>query len=398
MSFAESLPAFTYLSELYRQDAPDSVLLAEYPSSNNTDTALQNRGKYIIHDPFPPPPTQLIKYLGPHHLMCGWGDGLRVSSEIRPQDALLDHWREVLGENAVPHWTALNDDDRYTTIFPHESLAADRQEIDPATLYHLHSKQAIAEIGCPQAPVLDDIAYPCVLKLSHGYAGLGNFFIRDDADARRARDYIDTHWPGATYVINGVIGDIARDYCVQFYLHRNGRVTWLGFTNQVFDDAGKWSGGTFVTQEQDDAFPRLFPLARKTGDYLHEHGYYGVVGIDVLEDGAGERFLVDLNPRLNGSTPFLVLCRRFLKGGDTAGLYAPSRDFPGTLAQLAKRAANAQGGKAVILSACEDTTNGVTKCHLSAHAPTLADCRAVMDNVLSSISDGNRNDRRTDIP
>ena len=69
MSKVQRLPSLKFLSELYAQDAPDAVLLAEYPSSNSDETQFQNRSKYIIYDPFPPPTRALLKVLGPHHLM-----------------------------------------------------------------------------------------------------------------------------------------------------------------------------------------------------------------------------------------------------------------------------------------------------------------------------------------
>ena len=71
-----------FLSELYAQDVPSAVLLTEYPSSNSDDTLFQNKTDFIIHDPFPPPRPELLKRLGPHHLMCCWGDKVPVTSDV----------------------------------------------------------------------------------------------------------------------------------------------------------------------------------------------------------------------------------------------------------------------------------------------------------------------------
>ena len=91
------------LSELYAVDTSDSVLLTEYPSSNSNETRFQNDREFQIHDPFPPPRRELLKYLGPHHLMCGWGNLLPVTSEIAPQAMLLEHGQEAFGPTGIPH-------------------------------------------------------------------------------------------------------------------------------------------------------------------------------------------------------------------------------------------------------------------------------------------------------
>ena len=97
MPEVELRPELDFLSELYFEDAPESRLLAEYPSSNSDDTVFQNRSQFVIHDPFPPPRTELLKVLGPHHLMCGWGNHLPVTSQIKPPAVLLEHWSRLLG-------------------------------------------------------------------------------------------------------------------------------------------------------------------------------------------------------------------------------------------------------------------------------------------------------------
>ena len=215
------------LSELYAVDASDSVLLTEYPSSNSNETRFQNDREFQIHDPFPPPRRELLKYLGPHHLMCGWGNLLPVTSEIAPQAALLEHWRETFGPAGIPTWQSLEatcDTPPATacvTLFPHQSLAPEQQVIDPAIYYDLHSKQAIEKIDCPQAAVLAKATFPCIAKLTHGYAGLGNFFLNNAADETAMRADLKKHWPTASIVINSIIPDITGDYGIQFYLHRD---------------------------------------------------------------------------------------------------------------------------------------------------------------------------------
>ena len=290
MGFYSDLDAFRFVSELYYREAPETVLLPEYPSSNNPRASYRNDNCWIIHDPVPPPPLRLIQVLGPHHLMCAWGNKIPVTSTIQPPASLLEHWCRVLGQEAIPQWQPFDSSQTYTTIFPLESLPLHQQEIDPELLYPLHGKHAIAQIDCPQPEVLSEIVPPCVVKLSHGYAGLGNFFVQNDNDRQNALAYVRKHWPTAKLFITRIVDDVTGDFGVQFYLDRTGKLIWLGFTSQQFDPQRKWSGATFSLSEQDRLHGQLLAVAEPVARYLHKQGYFGVVGIDILKDKRGDRF------------------------------------------------------------------------------------------------------------
>lgn len=382
----QRLPDINFLSQLYAQDVPDSCLLAEYPSSNSAETCFQNRGKFEIHDPFPPPKPELLKVLGPHHLMFGWGNELPVASEQPPPEVLLAHWKNVLGAGAVPVWqkATTKTDARYVTLFPHAALRPQQQVIDPEVNYQLHSKTVIEKIDCPQARVLDQIEYPCIVKLSHGYAGLGNFIVRDEADESAMRKELETHWPDAEVVINSLIPDIVGDYGVQFYLRPDGSAIWLGLTEQRFNAQLRWCGGVYRSAQQKALFDVLSPVVTATAHHLSGQGYQGVVGIDILETKAGEYFLVDVNPRLTGITPFLIAARIFDRDyGLKAGIYQASVRFAGTLKaliDLAQRRWEEDQVRIVVLSAFETpgADSVVTTCHVSASGETLAACQSAL--------------------
>ncbi len=354
---------FDFLSQLYAIDAPDAWLLAEYPSSNSLETRFRNARKYIIHDPFPPPRRELLKVLGPHHLMCGWGNQIPVSSEVQPPTALVEHWGRVLGSNAEPTWNSYSETARYITLFPHESIPQGQQVVDPETNYAIHSKEVIEKINCPQADVLDEVKPPCVVKLSHGYAGLGNFFIDDDADEAVMRKQVSEQWPSAKLVVNSLIENIDGDFGVQFYLRRSGEIVWLGFTEQNFDEDSRWCGGTFTASHQDAMLPHFRPFIEATGSHLHSVGYFGVVGIDLLRDTSNRLYLVDVNPRLTGISPFLVASRIFAREGQGEGVYRASCRFPGSMDDLIRIAERESDARVLVLSGFED--GGQTVCHLS---------------------------------
>lgn len=390
----EKRPDVRFLSELYALEGTANVLLAEYPSSNSDQTRFRNRSKFIIHDPFPPPRPELMKVLGPHHLMCGWGNSINVCSEVPPPIELTEHWKRVFGEDAVPTWQAFDSEPvgsvlpapavRYHTLFPHESIPADRQVVDPVANYAVHSKEVIQKIDCSQARVLDSVAAPCIVKLSHGYAGLGNFFIREESDQLNMRRQLDGHWPEATLVINSIIEDVCGDFGVQFFLNGDGATIWLGVTQQHFNENMKWSGGSFSAELQGQLFDDAGPIIEAAGRYLHTQGYVGLVGIDILKDTAGRHYLVDVNPRLTGISPFLMNSRIFAKQGFNEGVYRASVRTSGSMKRLITHAEEAEGGRIVVLSVFEEPDGQGCVSHLSANAESLSQCNDMLDQIAES--------------
>ena len=390
----ETFPELNFLSELYAADCPSACLLAEYPSSNSPATPFKNRNNFIIHDPFPPPHPELMKVLGPHHLMCGWGNALPVASRVSPPDLVLQHWNRLFTaagcEGAALRWqpatTSPPLEQPYITLFPHESIPAASQVIDPAENYRLHSKEIIAEIDCPQANVLNEIQPPCMVKLSHGYAGLGNFLLHSADDQQQMQQQLDLHWPDATLVTTAVIENIVGDFGAQFYLRRDGSMVWLGLTEQKFDAGGRWSGGVYSAQQQSSMFEPFSPFLIATGHRLHQSGYHGLVGIDILQTAADEFFLVDVNPRLTGITPFLMAARIFQRQrGLTDGIYRASCRFSGTMEQLIEAAENVADCTVMVLSAFEEVSqSGTTStiCHLSASGKSLGSCERAFDKLI----------------
>lgn len=373
-----------FLSELYAEDVDGACLLAEYPSSNSDQTIFQNSTRFIIHDPFPPPPRELLTTLGPHHLMCCWGTDVSVTSQVAPPERLLDHWRQVFGDRGAPNWKPYSESDSFIILFPHQSLTPDQQVIDPVVNYELHSKEVIEQIDCPQADVYDSVRYPCIVKLSHGYAGLGNYLLRNEADETAMRSALSEHWPNSTLVINSVIEDIVGDYGVQFYLRRDGSVVWLGLTEQHFNDNNRWCGGTYSASLQTSLLKPFEQIVTATAKYLHGRGCFGLIGIDILRNGDGDCFLVDVNPRLTGITPFLMASRIFEKdNGYEEGIYQASFRFAGTLEALIEKANSFDDCLVLVLSAFVQTDNDrtTTICHISVSSASQSRNREVLDQL-----------------
>ncbi|MEM9943783.1 MAG: ATP-grasp domain-containing protein, partial [Planctomycetota bacterium] len=282
------------------------------------------------------------------------------------------HWKSIFGSEGVPRWESFDSADReksYLTIFPHEKISASQQAVNPEVNYFLHSKEVIEKIACPQAAVLPRVSYPCVAKLTHGYAALGNFFLRNSEDEREMRNRLADQWPDAKLVVNSMIENIVDDFGVQFYIQKNGGVIWLGLTEQQFDDSFRWCGGVYSHDQQTNLFESLRPFVAATGDYLARRGYFGVAGIDVVQNSSGDMFLVDVNPRLTGVSPFLIASRIFAKKeGWKEGAYHASLKFQGTMDELISKVESVSKARAMVLSAVERTKQGFTICHFSVNS------------------------------
>ena len=120
---------------------------------------------------------------------------------------------------------------------------------------------------------------------------------------------------------------------------------------------------------------------------MYENGYYGIVGIDVLENDRGERFLVDLNPRLTGVTPFLFVCRQWVRAGRfPAALYIASARFSGGMTERfqaieSESARFVPDAQVVVYSAVESPEPLSTTCHLSIHADTFSTCQRLQQRL-----------------
>jgi hypothetical protein len=98
---------------------------------------------------------------------------------------------------------------------------------------------------------------------------------------------------------------MTRNLCLNYAIPPFGRVLYLGSAEQITDDQGKYFGNWI--DEESQAPAAAIAVGMQIAKQGYKLGYRGCLGIDMalLEDG---RILVfDLNFRLNGSAPALLL-------------------------------------------------------------------------------------------
>jgi hypothetical protein len=98
--------------------------------------------------------------------------------------------------------------------------------------------------------------------------------------------------------------DIRRNLCLHYSITNVGNITYLGFTEQVSDDRGAYCGnwledGTVCPVDAVEVGASIVRTA-------YEHGYYGIVGIDMAVWEEQPCKVFDLNFRANGSTPAIL--------------------------------------------------------------------------------------------
>ncbi|MFW6240629.1 MAG: carbamoylphosphate synthase large subunit [Thermodesulfobacteriota bacterium] len=347
-------------TDLYRADADgmNAAFLLAYPSTSRW-SPYPNTRKYFIQDGSfeeKKVPYAQIRQKEPWKILSVLGDGLPGLATCEPPELLLRYWRDQIGFGyrnleVLPHptWADVvnrnGGNRRLITLFPYDHVAPERHAIDPDRHYWLLSKCALSEL-CPFVPdykVIDlrrtpldrrgfPRRYPFAVKTSHGLSGEGTYIIQNDGEMAACLTELRAYLRVGTLeslVVMVLVGDVVDNYCVQFYVDGGGGAQLLGATHQMVSAAGAHLGGLIRYHETD--LRRFSPIIAEVAAAVHRHGYFGVVGVDVLEDRAGELFVIDVNVRVNGSTPLCLLRRRIVESGRDAARYSTGYLMEGDL-------------------------------------------------------------------
>lgn len=380
------------LSDLYCQDlAEGSILVPEYPVSSVSTYRdgepvkpfYQNDGgKYPMYDAFEIPKYQAFKFMKPQTHMAVCGDKLRVCTDYEVPTLLEGHWSNTLGRKTSVRYATPSADTKCITMFPYEHLTPEQHNVHPDNHYHVYSKYFINEIPCAQARTLNlnQPQFPCVIKCAYGAGSKSTFMCYNEEDYREILEEFRSTEPGAPIVMTEMVPDVVDNYCCQFYLTKKGEMQWLGVSEQLLGMDGLWMGGKMRQSEQpaleDLLKPTLVPVAAK----LHEWQYSGVVGVDILIDSEGKHYVIDINPRLNGSTPMVLVSKVMGAQGWDAGIFLSGIKFQGTLAELITAIENVNGGKMMLFGVYE--AEGYLNCNIGVWGKTTPEAEEVFKQVF----------------
>jgi hypothetical protein len=284
----------------------DVVMLYESPSSSSHETSFFNSQVYKFHD-FPPAPVVCKAVVVPcrYSLM----NGSTYPSYLRdaPPEGLIDHWKRTVPGFVVPTFVQeIPNDAQVYAYLPVEHIS--HHVNDPHVHYHLAGKDALNLITLKTTRLLANTQdkRPCICKTTHSMGSRGIFVIRTDQDEHDFNQFLEESG-NPTFVVTEFI-EVARNVACHFFIHPTGEVTWFGSNENRRMPNGNWSTDSTIVMDDQDYLRHLqLPFVEDVVCYCRALGFWGFCGIDVLFDGAGKGYLVDVNPRVTGSCPAIML-------------------------------------------------------------------------------------------
>jgi hypothetical protein len=133
------------------------------------------------------------------------------------------------------------------------------------------------------------------------------------------------------------------------------------------------------------------PFVRDVVEYCTALGFWGFCGIDVLFDKSGKGHLVDVNPRVTGSCPSLMVMQLLRdREGYDFGMFRRNGNitYRGPASRLLEEVAeyNAEnaGGSKIVLFGLYEEHPLKTKINIAVYGSSLDQCRAVLNRFARS--------------
>lgn len=233
-------------------------------------------------------------------------------------------------------------DCRITVLVPTDSLLHLPHTIHPDVHYDLLSKRglALSNLSMPKTAIIDpawspDVflkdgvsldaeieriltlidshRLPFVLKMSQTFAGLGVLKLCKEEDRSAARTRLrswlqlvlrwitpsNQHLQPCSLILQEFIQGSA--VSLSLFVTRKGRAFFVACCDQLFDADGQWAGGKISYKKQPALEKEYSEISANIARFLHEKGYHGPAGADVMTDEFGNQYVVDLNVRLTGT-------------------------------------------------------------------------------------------------
>jgi hypothetical protein len=293
------------------RSSDDVVMLFESPSSCSHGSSFYNDQVFKFHD-WPPPKSFHAKTtLGPLRYSLMNGSSLPTYIKDDVPEGLIEHWRAYVPGFVEPTFVrAIQPADTVYAYLPVESI--ENHVNDPRVHYHLVGKDAIALMTDKTTKnyMTRDQHRPCICKTTHSMGSRGIFVIRNDEDDKNFQAFLEESGH-PNYVITELV-DIARNVACHFFIHPSGEITWIGSNENIRTADGSFSSDSYIyTSAQDELRTLQLPFVKDVAAYCLSLGFWGFCGVDILFDAAGKGYLVDVNPRVTGSCPAIMMARRF---------------------------------------------------------------------------------------
>lgn len=391
----------TYIRDAlrYLQRRDDGVImLFESPSTADKESSFYNCQVYKFHD-YPPASNPYKTVLGPcrYSLMNG-NDYPSYLERGAPPAGLLEHWEECVPGFVQPSFVShlptlgdpgIVDEESAPPIYaylPCESLA--NHVNDPHVHYHLAGKDALHLMTSKTPKLLNNtkVHRPCIAKVTHSMGSKGIFVIRNEDDEAEFEAFLEESG-NPNFVVTEFV-DIARNVACHFFIHPNGKVTWFGSNENYKEADGHWSMDSYLLLRDQERLKEMqVPYVKDIVQYCLSLGFFGFCGIDVLFDHDGKGYVVDVNPRVTGSCPSLMVAQLLQdECGYECGLFRRNGNitYPGSAAELladvqAHNAAHV-GTSRVVLFGFHEEHPRKTKLNVAVYGHSVDECRTVLNH------------------
>lgn len=120
-----------------------------------------------------------------------------------------------------------------------------------------------------------------------------------------------------TVVVEELI-NIHKIYNTQFARTIDGQIIYLGTSEQISTSSGSYLGNWIISNN--DPPKSVVELGRSIIEYACRLGFFGIGGFDIVLSDDNRVLAIDLNFRLNGSTPALLLRDSIMRNNDASVL------------------------------------------------------------------------------
>lgn len=369
-----------------KKDDKSVVMLYESPSSANSESTFFNCQVYKFHD-YPPASNPYKTMLGPcrYSLMNGttYPSYLQAGA---PPSGLFEHWTEVVPGFERPEFIDhLPTDAQIYAYLPCEAIM--NHVNDPYVHYHLAGKDALHLMTKRTTKLLPctKVERPCVVKTTHSMGSKGIFVVRNDEDEDEFQQFL-AESGNPTFVVTEYV-EIARNVACHFFIHPSGEVTWFGSNENYREADGNWSMDSYLLMRDQEKLKQMqMPFVKDVVQYCLSLGFWGFCGIDVLFDQNGQGYLVDVNPRVTGSCPSLMVAQLLQdKYGFEYGLFRRNGriTFAGSaeelLSQVSAYNRAQQGSSLIVLFGFWEESPTATKMNIGVYGHSLDECRVVLN-------------------
>lgn len=164
---------------------------------------------------------------------------------------------------------------------------------------------------------------PYVLKLTQSLSSVGTMIVTNEKEQaeiiQKIEEYLATYCSRITkqnahlYTTALIVSEKipGETMALNFFVRRDGSVRYLGACHQLATGNEGRQATAITYADQDKLEKKYQKILGKIGEVLHQEGYYGAVGADVMEDEDGNLYTIDLNVRTPLSLVLYLLEEHF---------------------------------------------------------------------------------------